>query len=692
MVHVSVVIASHNEGKNLVRTVQSCLDSLDSFVSVDHEIVVSDDASTDGSIEDLHDTFPRVRVIRSDSRRGASPAKNAGAEHARGDVLIFMDAHTLPENDAIPRLVRDVDRLPGEVIVTPSIVNLDAARWVSDHTSIGHGYGLDLETLECRWLELTEMAEMTGLGEPLYESPALIGCAFALSRILYDKLWGFDPHMRYWGVEDLDLGLKCWLLGHKIVHDPEIYVAHRFRERFDTYGVPVEHVMANQLRMAYKNLSPSVWQDWVGGCRGRAASDVLPEHPEGVWAQAWRLFDQARSSADPERRSLHGRREHDEFWYARRFGLSWPMLSGAAVVEAGALVTPSVGPSVGPSAGPSGGPPKCSVTAVVPPVAAVLVGQAVTFSSRGTNLTQVKWSAPGGQPSSGTGAAFTTRWIAPGVRHVTAGCGGGFRQSTVTVIAPKLTLDVPSRVTPLMSQQDLVAKLTPAGATTVATRYVFQIRRKGAAAWSQLGVGSSATFHYIARVAGHLQLRVSATVNGLPVTSAPVDLEVQFPSFAEITADASVIAFTDASWQSTLAATTPTTRREEGFWIQLDTSTGTYKHTAKILGPVVGPTQTGSVVLGPRSADIPTTPAPTATATYTVASFHTHTPTTFRTVGRPVGPSAADQAADTHDDVAGVVYDYDASPPGSGAIPAGLPLASPAHRYASGPSRRSTPA
>jgi hypothetical protein len=158
-----------------------------------------------------------------------------------------------------------------------------------------------------------------------------------------------------------------------------------------------------------------------------------------------------------------------------------------------------------------------------------------------------------------------------------------------------------------------------------------------------------------------------------------------FPSYREIVQNADVQAQTSAAWASTLAAATPASRREEGFWIRYNKGTSKYEFTPTILGPVVGPLAGGSVVLGARPADV----APdTAAAIYTVGSFHTHTPTAFRPVGRAVGPSGADQAADTSDDVVGVVYDYVESPPASGNIPAAHPLASPAQLYPSGPDRR----
>jgi Domain of unknown function (DUF4157) len=172
-----------------------------------------------------------------------------------------------------------------------------------------------------------------------------------------------------------------------------------------------------------------------------------------------------------------------------------------------------------------------------------------------------------------------------------------------------------------------------------------------------------------------------AVIGGIIGGSSPSP----FPTYSEIVADADVQTKVNAAWASTLAATTAASRREEGFWIRLNKGTGKYEFTATQLGPVIGPTVTGSVQLGARPAD--TNPG-TSTAIYSVGSFHTHTPTTYRAVGRPVGPSGADNTADTHDDVVGVVYDYVESPTGSGAIPAGHPLASSAQLWHSGPDRR----
>jgi GT2 family glycosyltransferase len=353
----SIIIAAHNEGERLVRTVESVIESAG---GLDYEIIVADDASDDGSIEETVRRFPRVRVVRHDpivasslrivasslrerassrdtttdlSRsesprpRGCSPTKDLGARHARGEVLVFLDGHTLPEKDAIRRLVEDVERTGGQAIITPCIVGLDAERWKLNRSQRGHGYRLDLETMSAGWLPLSHLKPVRQGGRDFYESPAFIGCAFAISRELYDKLHGFDPHMFVWGVEDVDLALRCWLMGHPILHDPDPCIGHRFRRTFDNYEVPRQHVVANQIRMAYKCLSPSPFADWTDRARQRYSIALL-DRPEGLFTAAWTQFESHRASAETQRAHLHARRVHDELWYAARFSLPWPRLAG----------------------------------------------------------------------------------------------------------------------------------------------------------------------------------------------------------------------------------------------------------------------------------------------------------------------------------------------------------------------------
>ncbi len=178
----SIIIAAHNEGESLSKTVQSCVETC---AGVDYEIVVADDASADDSVEEAQRRFPQLRVVRHDERCGAAPTKDLGAREAHGDVFVFLDGHCNPEHGAIARLVRDIEELKGNAVITPAIAGLDTQRWRNSLSQIGHGYFLDLEKFDCGWLPLSELRAVNVGRKRFYESPAMIGCgAGGIARIV----------------------------------------------------------------------------------------------------------------------------------------------------------------------------------------------------------------------------------------------------------------------------------------------------------------------------------------------------------------------------------------------------------------------------------------------------------------------------------------------------------------------------
>jgi hypothetical protein len=142
-------------------------------------------------------------------------------------------------------------------------------------------------------------------------------------------------------------------------------------------------------------------------------------------------------------------------------------------------------------------------------------------------------------------------------------------------------------------------------------------------------------------------------LNGQDVRTDEKDLEVQFPDVSSILGGAGVQARMNQAWQDTLNATTTTSRREEGYYITLDTDSEDYGITEHTVGTPVANNAGASLdtVTTPRPNDVPTNPIPTDKPTYVVAWYHTHTPTTHRTLGRAVGPSSADFAFAAHSSI-----------------------------------------
>jgi glycosyltransferase involved in cell wall biosynthesis len=316
----SVIIPSHNEGELLWKTVDSCIESTS---GLDYEIVIADDCSSDDSLQLLrgyleraeragHPDLPKIRIKRTPRRSGVSLTRCLGVAEARGEVFLFLDGHCRPYRGAIQRLVEAVEALEGKGVVMPRIPHLDPQSWKFDRKTVGYGFCMDLLNFECAWLRRDQL-DRSGR---FYRTPAVIGCSFAASRALYDEVLGFDPHMIEWGAEDLDFGLKAWLLGNEILLDAGAAIGHRFRSRFENYSVAEESVLVNKIRMARKNFSDPVFADWVAYTR---SVELDP-----VWERTWHLYSQGLATVDREREYLMARRVRDEFDYAERFGLDWP--------------------------------------------------------------------------------------------------------------------------------------------------------------------------------------------------------------------------------------------------------------------------------------------------------------------------------------------------------------------------------
>jgi Glycosyltransferases involved in cell wall biogenesis len=104
---LSVVIPAYNEEENvpiLYEKLKKVLDSL----GEDYEIIFVDDGSTDGTyqrLKQLAEKDSRLKVIRFKRNYGQTAAMSAGFEHAKGDVIITLDADLQNDPEDIPILL-----------------------------------------------------------------------------------------------------------------------------------------------------------------------------------------------------------------------------------------------------------------------------------------------------------------------------------------------------------------------------------------------------------------------------------------------------------------------------------------------------------------------------------------------------------------------------------------------------------
>lgn len=105
---ISVIIPTYNEAEDIGK----CLDSLAKQSLKDFEVIVVDDGSTDTTSQTLRGaskTLPDFRFFEQD-HGGAGAARNLGAKHAKGDVLVFVDADMTFDKNFLEKLVDPIKK------------------------------------------------------------------------------------------------------------------------------------------------------------------------------------------------------------------------------------------------------------------------------------------------------------------------------------------------------------------------------------------------------------------------------------------------------------------------------------------------------------------------------------------------------------------------------------------------------
>jgi N-acetylglucosaminyl-diphospho-decaprenol L-rhamnosyltransferase len=87
------------------------------------EIIVVDNASTDGSAEMVAAGFPKVILARNDENRGFSKANNQAVARSHGRLVLFLNNDTVVRPDALRRMVQLMDERPDIVAVGPRLTN-----------------------------------------------------------------------------------------------------------------------------------------------------------------------------------------------------------------------------------------------------------------------------------------------------------------------------------------------------------------------------------------------------------------------------------------------------------------------------------------------------------------------------------------------------------------------------------------
>ena len=102
MIEISIIIVTSN-GK---RYAEECLDSLHAYIGNRRaEVIVVDNASTDGTPEMIERSYPGVTLIRNGKNLGFATANNVGIRRSSGEFVLLVNSDVVVHEGCIERLV-----------------------------------------------------------------------------------------------------------------------------------------------------------------------------------------------------------------------------------------------------------------------------------------------------------------------------------------------------------------------------------------------------------------------------------------------------------------------------------------------------------------------------------------------------------------------------------------------------------
>lgn len=282
---VSVIITVQDEVPGwLTTTVQSVLARTPPYLL--QEVIVVDDNgiknindATDAMKQELAALrkLPGVQVIQNDERQGCAKARLSGAKEATGEVLYFTDSHIeMISSTWYQHLVLPIVENPR----TMAIQHIDVISDEGDPDYYIPGdasYGMFDKGLMYRWLQkgfdtwngtnvikknkFGLLAKLPSNRHP-YETPMGPGALFAMRRDEFWRLGGYDEGNVVWGAENIELGLKTWMCGGRVLMVPCSRAGHMFRVKRKRTAAQwlVPDALANKTGCFIANATTTKWK------------------------------------------------------------------------------------------------------------------------------------------------------------------------------------------------------------------------------------------------------------------------------------------------------------------------------------------------------------------------------------------------------------------------------------------------
>lgn len=247
---VSIVIVSWEGKELLAESLPPLVRALEVEGGHNHEVIVVDNGSTDGTEEYLRNNFPEVRVVRSETNLYFGGGNNLGIRQASNDIVVLLNNDMIVAEDFLAPLV--------EPFESPKVFAVGSQVFLADERKRREETGktaISFNGLDLDWMHESIFPDDA---ERRY-IPVLWGHggAVAMHRQKFLRLGGFDSLYDPFYVEDADVSYVAWKMGWQTLLAIRSRVVHKHRSSTRRFGETfiAQIVRRNQLLFLWKNFS-----------------------------------------------------------------------------------------------------------------------------------------------------------------------------------------------------------------------------------------------------------------------------------------------------------------------------------------------------------------------------------------------------------------------------------------------------
>lgn len=182
------------------------------------EIIIIDNASTDGTGDLVKGLFPGVEYVRNDHNRGFAASVNQAAALARGRYILLLNSDTLLIEGEVAKMIAGAGQIADLAVMGPQLVYED----LGVQRSVAAIPGLAAELLPGLHRVNHSVPDSGGT---FRDVESLIGAAIMIRKEAFDHLNGFDERFFFF-LEETDFCLRARLKGYRVVFFPAARIVH----------------------------------------------------------------------------------------------------------------------------------------------------------------------------------------------------------------------------------------------------------------------------------------------------------------------------------------------------------------------------------------------------------------------------------------------------------------------------------